>query len=98
MSYRATTWAREQRGLKPATKIVLWVLADHANGVTCECYPSRETIADEAEVSVDSVDRHIQVLIEVGLVTREPRTIGSGKTTSYLYRLNLDIDMMVKHL
>lgn len=98
MSHRATTWAREQRGLKPATKIVLWVLADYANGVTCECYPSRETIADEAEVSIDSVDRHVQVLIECGLVTREKRTTGNGKTTSYAYRLNLDVEMMVKHL
>ena len=28
MSHKATVWAIQQRGLKPATKIVLWFLCD----------------------------------------------------------------------
>ena len=31
MSHKATVWAIQQRGLKPATKIVLWFLCDRHN-------------------------------------------------------------------
>jgi hypothetical protein len=31
MSHRATNWAIQQRGLAPATKLVLWHLCDRHN-------------------------------------------------------------------
>ncbi|SEG14890.1 hypothetical protein SAMN05421751_11282 [Jhaorihella thermophila] len=41
MSHYATTWAIRQRGLKPATKLVLWYLADRHNP-DYGCFPSQE--------------------------------------------------------
>ena len=40
MSHKATVWAIQQRGLKPATKIVLWFLCDRHNP-DFGCFPTR---------------------------------------------------------
>lgn len=97
MSHKATTWAVAQKGLRPMTRVVLWVIADRASpeGV---CFPSRQTIADDAEISVDSVDRHLEVLEQVGLLTIEKRSREDGSPTSSLYRLNYDVELLDKHL
>ena len=39
MSHAATNWAIQQRGLKPATKIVLWFLCDRHNP-DFGCFPT----------------------------------------------------------
>lgn len=70
MSGVAVRWAMRQRGLKPATKIVLWCLADHHNAKTGECFPMQETIAAECEMSRSTVNLHLAILEESGLVRR----------------------------
>ena len=40
MSHKATVWAIQQRGLKPATKIVLWFLCDRHNP-DFGCFPTQ---------------------------------------------------------
>lgn len=70
MSGGAVRWAMRQRGLKPATKIVLWCLADHHNAGTGDCFPMQETIAAECEMSRSTVNLHLAILEERGLVRR----------------------------
>jgi hypothetical protein len=98
VSHRAVSWALAQRGLRPATKMVLIVLADRANGQG-QCWPSRETIAEEAGVvSLNTVDDHLQVLVDVGLVIKEQRKTAAGRPTSFMFTLNLDLELLDKHL
>ena len=44
MSQAATNWAIQQRGLKPATKIVLWFLCDRHNP-DFGCFPTQARLA-----------------------------------------------------
>jgi hypothetical protein len=72
MSHAATHWAIQQRGLAPATKLVLWFLADRHNP-DFGCYPSQEQLAEDCEMSRASVNRHLHELEERGLIRRERR-------------------------
>lgn len=70
MSHSATKWALDQRGLKPAAKIVLWQLCDRYhpdNG----CFPSQEKLADDCEMSRSALNHHLDVLEQRRLIHRE---------------------------
>ncbi len=77
MSHRATNWAIQQRGLKPATKIVLWFLCDRHNP-DFGCFPTQARLADDAEMSVSALNAHLARLEELRLIhrvrTHDPRT------------------------
>ena len=81
MSHAATNWAILQRGLPPATKLVLWHLCDRHNP-DFGCFPSQEQLADDAEVSRSQLNVHLQRLEEAGLIRRVQRT--DAKTTRQL--------------
>lgn len=51
-------------------------------------WPSRKTIADIMRVSVATVDRAKEELVEIGALTVEPRTTPSGDPSSNLYILH----------
>ncbi len=51
-------------------------------------WPSRKTIADLMRVSVATVDRAKEELVELGALTVEPRTTPSGDPSSNLYILH----------
>lgn len=70
MSHAATNWAISQRGLKPATKIVLWHLADCHNGHTGQCNPKQSTLAEKCEMSRSTVNVHLDLLEKTGLIRR----------------------------
>lgn len=70
MSHRATNWAIRQKGLKPATKIVLWHLADRHNPET-GCFPMQKTLAEDCEMSRSTLNLHLDKLEELGLIRRE---------------------------
>lgn len=89
MSHYMTALAMRQRGLKPATKIVLYWLADHHNETTGDCFPSYSTLAKECEMDRATVIRHINELIELRLIERVERTRENGSRTSNGYRLSL---------
>ena len=78
MSHKATVWAIQQRGLKPATKIVLWFLCDRHNP-DFGCFPTQVRLADDAEMSVSALNNHLTRLEELRLIHRvrsyDPRTI-----------------------
>ncbi|RWQ12356.1 helix-turn-helix domain-containing protein [Mesorhizobium sp.] len=86
MSHDATGWAIKQRGLKPATKIVLWQLCDRFhpdNG----CFPSQETLSNDCEMSRSSLNEHLDALETAGLIRREQRRDGpTHRQKSTLYR------------
>ena len=77
MSHKATVWAIQQRGLKPATKIVLWFLCDRHNP-DFGCFPTQARLADDAEMSISALNEHLAKLEELRLIHRvrihDPRT------------------------
>jgi DNA-binding transcriptional ArsR family regulator len=62
-------------------------LADHANNKTGECFPKMETLAKTLRKSVRTVQRHLHILRERGLVEFVERRRHKGRYSSYLYRV-----------
>ena len=77
MSHKATVWAIQQRGLKPATKIVLWFLCDRHNP-DFGCFPTQARLAEDAEMSISALNEHLAKLEKLRLIHRvrvhDPRT------------------------
>ena len=89
MSHYMTALAMKQQGLKPATKIVLYWLADHHNGETGKCFPSISRLAELSEMSRRSVEGHLDTLEQLGLITRinQFRETGGKSANSYILEL-----------
>ena len=89
MSHYMTALAMKQQGLKPATKIVLYWLADHHNGETGKCFPSLNRLALLAEMDKSTVVRHIDTLENLGLVdrVRSNRDDGGFSSTHYVLKI-----------
>ena len=92
MSHRATNWAILQRGLKPATKIVLWHLCDRHNP-DFGCFPTQARLAADAEMSVSALNEHLAKLEVAGLIRRirshDPHT-HRRQATRYILGFELD--------
>jgi DNA-binding transcriptional ArsR family regulator len=90
MSRNAERWAWDQKGLRPATKLVLLYLADFhtdAHG----CFPSQSLLAERCEMHRASLNRHLDSLEEAGLIRREQRTDErTGRQTSTRYYLGFE--------
>ncbi|WP_354141381.1 helix-turn-helix domain-containing protein [Bradyrhizobium sp. LB11.1] len=88
MSWQATAWAMRQRVKPPARKLLLLVLATYADkhGI---CWPSQETLADDAGMSLDTIQRHTKKLKHGGLlsITRPPKRRGQWQT--FVYQLSM---------
>jgi len=69
MSHAAINWAIQQRGLKPATKIVLWFLCDRRNP-DFGCFPTQARLAEDAEMSISALNEHLATLEDLGLIHR----------------------------
>ena len=89
MSHYMTALAMKQQGLKPATKIVLYWLADHHNGETGKCFPSINRISELSEMSRRSVECHLETLEKLGLIKRvnQFRETGGKSANSYILEL-----------
>ena len=70
MSHAATNWAITQRGLKPASKMVLWHLCDRHNP-DLGCFPSQDKLAYDCEMSRSALNEHLKLLEQAGLIRRE---------------------------
>ena len=93
MSHYMTALAMKQKGLKPATKIVLYWLADHHNGETGDCFPSHKRLAECCEMTRQSIINNLKILEEKNLIKIIPRFRENGSHTSNIYELLLiDID------
>jgi hypothetical protein len=80
MSVAAVAWAFEQH-LPPNEKVVLLALADCENGQSQVCIPGQERIAQMSSMSVRSVRRMLTALEARGLIEREHRNRGNGRTS-----------------
>jgi hypothetical protein len=89
MSHYMTALAMQQKGLKPATKIVLYWIADHHNSETGACFPSLAKLADECEMDRSTIIRHVDSLCTMGFIEKVERKRGNGSRTSNGYHLNL---------
>lgn len=95
MSHRATNWAIQQRGLAPATKLVLWHLCDRHNP-DYGCFPSQDQLAADAEISRASLNIHLDKLEQAGLIRRERRLDDDTKrqrTTRYFLGFEEDFTL-----
>ncbi|WP_304189120.1 helix-turn-helix domain-containing protein [Lentibacter algarum] len=90
MSHLMTALAMQQKGLKPAEKVVLYWLADHHNGDTGNCFPRIERLAALCEMSRRSVENQLSSLEAHGLIKRNDRRRDDGGKTSNGYILTLD--------
>lgn len=63
--------------ISPAAVRVFGCLHRFANGQTAKCHPSRATIAQLCHISIKSVDRALEELINIGAVTYVKRWIDS---------------------
>ena len=97
MSHDATNWAIKQRGLKPSAKIVLWHLCDRYHP-DHGCFPSKDTLAVDCEMSLRSVYDQIAILEKSGLLRVDAQTFqaASGKYTSNRYILGCDPEFGTK--
>lgn len=94
MSHAATNWAIRQRGLKPATKIVLWNLADRHNADSGRCDPDQARLASDCEMSRSTLNLHLAELENRGLIARHRRIDERTKRQlSTFYTLALDTDI-----
>ncbi len=62
-------------------------LADHANNKTGLCWPKMETLAATLNRSVRTVQRHLHLLKELGLIEFVERRRYKGRFSSYTYRV-----------
>ena len=62
-------------------------LSDYANNKSGLCWPKMETLAKTLGRSVRTVQRHLHLLKERGLIEFVERRRNSGRFSSYLYRV-----------
>jgi len=62
-------------------------LSDYANNRTGECFPKMGTLAKTLSRSVRTIQRHLHLLQELGLVEFVERRRHKGRFSSYLYRV-----------
>ena len=62
-------------------------LADYSNNKTGLCWPKMETLAKTLGRSVRTVQRHLHLLKELGLVEFVERRRLRGRYSSYVYRV-----------
>ena len=62
-------------------------LADHANNKTGLCWPKMETIAATLNRSVRTIQRHLHLLRECGLIEFVNRRRWKGRFSSYTYKI-----------
>ncbi len=62
-------------------------LADFSNNKTGLCWPKMETLAQTLNRSVRTIQRHLHLLRELGLIEFVERRRHKGRFSSYLYRV-----------
>ncbi len=93
MSFQVMAWARGIKTGSATTKAVLMAVANYADEDGL-CWPSQDQIADDTELSRHSVMRALDVLQELGLLTRERRHRKDGSRSSDMITLDLSITQL----
>jgi DNA-binding transcriptional ArsR family regulator len=76
-----------EAGVPAYTIGTLCVLSDHANSKNGLCWPSMNRLARILGCSVRTVQRHLHVLKDKGLLEFVERRRNRGRYSSYLYRV-----------
>jgi DNA-binding transcriptional ArsR family regulator len=76
-----------EAGVPAYTIGTLCVLSDHANSKNGLCWPSMNRLASVLGCSVRTVQRHLHVLKDKGLLEFVERRRHKGRYSSYLYRV-----------
>jgi DNA-binding MarR family transcriptional regulator len=97
VSHYMTALAMKQQGLKPATKIVLYWLADHHNGETGKCFPSLARLCKVTEMGKTALVGHLDTLEKLGLIERLRKYDNNGAFKSTDYVLTLKDDTLVRN-
>ncbi len=80
MSIKALNYALDIKVGDPTAKLIFINLANHYNDATEYSYPSQELLAERAECSIRTVQRKIEMLIDLGLIKKKFRP---NKTSLY---------------
>ena len=80
------------QGCQPAEVKVYCALASYADWTTGLCWPSQETIAEAASVSLSAVKRATRTLVSIGAVEVTSRDHNTGKAASNVYQLPFAIN------
>ena len=87
MSFEAMSWAVRQEAGGYAAKLILLMLANHANGYSGQCNPSHKRMAEECEMSETCVKKHIKALEAKGLLRIQCNFGKDGKQVANSYIL-----------
>lgn len=81
--------------LPTVEKMVLLVIADHANDEGTQAYPAQVTIARKASISVRTVQRAVNSLVARGYIRLSKHSGGSADCRDdrrpHLYQINLNV-------
>ncbi|CAN7265210.1 helix-turn-helix domain-containing protein [Caballeronia sp. LjRoot31] len=85
------TWRKaiKQSELPASTRLVLFVIADYANAMDDVCWPSLETIASDAGLSVRCVSDHLKIAEQGGWLTRWRSRRANRRWAHGSYRLSV---------
>lgn len=92
MSVEAIAWALKIKAGSPSAKVVLLCLANYADRKG-RCWPSQASLAVQTEQSVDTVQRRLAELEDLGILTKVQREGQNGRSGGkYFYLLSIPID------
>jgi hypothetical protein len=90
MSFEAMAWAVKQKTANSGQKLVLLMLANHANGYSGQCNPSHNLLADECQMGVSTLKGHIQALQDAGLLTVINKFVNNSRIPNQ-YELSMNL-------
>lgn len=73
MSFQAMSWATTVKCGSAGAKLVLMMLANITNHQTGQCNPRHKRLAEECEMSPDTLKKHIKTLVDLGFVKIIPQ-------------------------
>ncbi|WP_218669600.1 helix-turn-helix domain-containing protein [Burkholderia cenocepacia] len=92
------SWRRAMMcsALPSTTKLVLFVVAEYSNGMDGTCWPSLETIAEKATLSIRAVTKHLGIAAEFGWLTSWRSRRPDRKWAHAHYRLSIPEDVALQ--
>lgn len=87
MSIQAVGAVIELRDIPTTPKMILLLLANAHNRHTDKCFPDQQRLADEANVDVKTVARHLKWLEDEKLIRRHTTHLGRGRGSETHFEL-----------
>jgi len=87
MGYKTVESVMKHSGSKGSARLLLMVLATHADEDTLECFPGRDLLCQEAAMSERNVIRALKELESLGELTMSR---GNGRGNQSHYKLSID--------